>query len=85
MNTLPHNFNKPVHNCCTCGHYNRNAGTFSFCLVQNADVWEGDHCDKHASYAEAKKREQKELQFTDTVFDRGDGLANFQIENTKED
>lgn len=81
---MPHNFNKPIRNCYTCGHYGHHTGTFSFCLVQDKDVWEGDYCDKHASYAEAKKWEQKEFQFIGTVFDRGDGRANFPSENTKE-
>lgn len=74
---MKHNFNKVVNYCGSCGHYNPNAGTFSYCLVQEKDVWEGDHCDKHATEQRAKKWLEDEFKFMGTIFDRGDGRANF--------
>lgn len=77
MKTVKYNFNKEVSHCRSCGHYNPNSGTFSFCLVQDTDVWEGDYCDKHSTNREAQKWVENEFRFLGTVFDRGDGYANF--------
>lgn len=74
---MAHNFNKEIKTCRTCGHFNHNMGTFSYCLIQEDEVWEGDHCDRHATPAEAKKWVDKEYMYQGTIFDRGDGKANF--------
>ena len=78
MSRLKHNFNKPYTSCGSCAHFNKNTGTFSFCLIQEEDVFEGDNCDMHTTNRQiAKQREDKICQFAGTVFDRGDGKANF--------
>lgn len=78
MNELKHNFNKTVSFCGSCTHFNHNVGCFSFCLIQEKDVFEGDTCDMHTTSRKvANERENKITQFMGTVFDRGDGRANF--------
>lgn len=81
---MKHNYNKPISICGTCGHFNHNAGTFSFCLMQDNDVFEGDYCDLHTkSLKIAHQREMKELQYMGTIFDRGDGRADFGNSKSK--
>lgn len=77
---MKHNFNKSISYCESCGHFNSNAGTFSLCLLQEREVSKGDHCDKHATEKEAKMWIEKEYQYMGTIFDRGDGKANFKKE-----
>ncbi|SFP10184.1 hypothetical protein [Salibacterium halotolerans] len=78
---MAHNF-KPAGEetkiCRTCYHFSLHAGVFSFCLVQEYDVYEGDSCDMHTESAWIGRKREKELtQYVDTIFDRGDGKANF--------
>jgi hypothetical protein len=46
--------------------------------VQETEVFEADYCDKHATDKQAREWVEKEYRFQGTIFDRGDGKADFK-------